>query len=169
MVEQELINQYKIIHKQYKYGSSGIRLLADIQPFVDQLKPESILDYGCGNSKLLDKIETEAEKYKYDPAMEEYNELKIDKVDLLLCTDVIEHLPVNLIHDFIKRLKALSENIILCISTQPAEKTLPNGMNAHLTIMSIEAWIVLLRMHFDNVLICPHKQQRSEYLMRTFK
>jgi len=47
------INQYKQLHKEQKYGtSSGRQLLSPVQNLINKIKPQSVLDYGCGQSNL---------------------------------------------------------------------------------------------------------------------
>jgi len=168
--EEKLIEQYKLLHNTRKYGDSSIKLLEDILPIVLKLKPRTILDYGCGQSKLIDKLKynKNVKIYKYDPAIGKYNKLIEGKVDLVINTDVLEHIPEKSLSKTIGKIKSKSENIIFCISCVKANIYLPNGINCHITIKPKKWWIKFLKKHFKTVKIIPHDSEREEFLCKTF-
>jgi len=84
-----LVEQYKILYdrkgrterfkskeellkyKQSKqpYGHTSHKYIETFQSIINKVKPNSILDYGCGVSPLLDMIENIETKAWYDPAL----------------------------------------------------------------------------------------------------
>lgn len=146
------IEQYKILHSQGKYGVSSEKLYDDILPLVCELNPHSILDYGCGQSKLIDMLPI-PKKYRYDPAIEKYNSYpeSATVIDLVTCIDVLEHIPENELEHTLKVIRSFSENAIFDIGTQLAHHILPNGENSHCTVKSIEWWMAKLKRVFPNV------------------
>lgn len=81
---KQLITQYRKLHRNNKkYGRSSEKLKSYFQKYVNQLNPSSILDYGCGKSKLLNKLDVNASLYKYDPAIPEYASKPAGPFDLI--------------------------------------------------------------------------------------
>lgn len=140
------IEQYKILHKQKGYGKSSEKLYNDILPLVKEINPSSILDYGCGQSDLVGMFGCMG--IKYDPAIEEYSKYIPYKVDLVICIDVLEHIPDEDLEETLLKIKVHSEKVIFDIGTQLAKHTLPNGDNAHCTVKSIDWWINKLKETF---------------------
>ena len=140
---EELIAQYRAIHAKKDYGRSSEILIGIVQKHVYALpKITSILDFGCGRSRLVDwmgKIH-DAEVFRYDPAIPEFSEMPADKVDLVICTDVMEHIPEEDIDSILKRIKGLSENAYFNISCREADEVLPNGENAHCSVHAHGWW-----------------------------
>lgn len=153
-MNQEQIEQYKQLHKQKKYGTSSEKLFPKLLLHVLRLGPSSILDYGCGQSTLVDRFgELGIETYKYDPAIEGIDILPNVKVDLVLCNDVLEHLDAKDINESIINIKNLSDNAIFSIGTNEAIFNLPNGKNCHITVKSIDWWIDYLKSKFKIIKI----------------
>ena len=149
MFKDDLIKQYHKIHSEKLYGCTSERLLHLILPYIKEINPESILDYGCGQSQLAEMIQKEiaADKtgiiniYKYDPAIDEYSSLPKEKVDLVICTDVLEHVPPEDVDGTIKEIVALGENCFFVICTKEAIEILPNGENAHCSVHDPAWWL----------------------------
>ena len=137
-----LIEQYKKIHLTKRYGANGDNKAKHIVPHVN-FKVNSVLDYGCGRSNLAGCVADElgAKKaYKYDPAIEEYQELLTEKVDLLVCTDVLEHIPEEDLGVVLQEMKSLTDKCFFSISTRKAFTVLPNGENAHAMVKDANWW-----------------------------
>jgi len=78
-----LINQYKMLHRNRDdYGTTSISLLEQARLVIDELNPESVLDFGCGKGKLLRELERlypEIKFYGYDPAMPGREKIPVDR------------------------------------------------------------------------------------------
>lgn len=150
----ELIEQYKILHaKRPNYGRSGKHRVVSFLNHIKLLTPSRILDYGCGKGdvvNMLTPLFNGVEIVGYDPAVDEFNKEPNGKFDLVISTDVMEHLPEEEIDDFIEQMLSYSSNkkFIFAISCRKAKTNLPNGMNAHLTIWSKKKWEGKLRNYF---------------------
>ena len=83
MTETELIEQYRIKHSQGSYGTSSIWFKDIIHNELAKLKPEIVLDFGCGQTRLEEVITHKCQWYKYDPAIPEYSKLPVTKADLV--------------------------------------------------------------------------------------
>lgn len=165
----DLVDEYRKIHSERYYGHSSEALLPKIQPIIKSMNPSSILDYGCGRSSLVNYFWNDGQRqiYKYDPAIEDYMSLPAKVVDLVICTDVLEHILLRdmdrIFQDFIK----LTNTVILGINISPARKKLSNGMNAHVTIMPKSWWIGFIKRYYKQVEILDFDEY--DLLVRAIK
>ncbi|MAS88162.1 MAG: hypothetical protein CMH30_09365 [Micavibrio sp.] len=158
---QTLIKEYETIHASTSWGGTSVKNLRFIKPLVDICNPKSIIDYGCGKSPLLDNLSLDAsvEKVRYDPAIPEYSKVENKKNDLLVNFDVLEHIEEEDIDDVLRHMASLSKKAIVVIDIKPAELTLSDGRNAHVTLKPREWWEAKLTPHFGK--LYPVKTKRS--------
>ncbi|MGI9419164.1 MAG: methyltransferase domain-containing protein, partial [Geminicoccaceae bacterium] len=92
--DPELIAQYAQMHASRVYGATSVKNLRFLRPEIKLRRPRSILDYGCGQSRLLDELDLgyPVTLHRYDPAIPDYAEKPEGAVDLLLNIDVLEHI-----------------------------------------------------------------------------
>jgi hypothetical protein len=104
------------------YGRSSEDLLDKIAPIIFELNPSSILDYGCGRSALVNHFWNEGKRklYKYDPAIHEYRFLPKEDVELVICTDVLEHIPEDYLPVLISDIMKFSDKVIFTVSLKLA-------------------------------------------------
>jgi hypothetical protein len=101
-----------------------------------------VLDYGCGKGNL-------GIGRKYDPAIPEYAK-DPDPADLVVCTDVLEHIEPECLEDVLKHIQSkCRKKAFFVISTRPAKKILPDGRNAHLIIQPSGWWVSTLSRYFS--------------------
>ncbi len=134
----EYIKQYEILHaEKTEYGMSSIKYVPEISLVITYLKPKTVLDYGCGKSFLVNKL-SELHKdiifYRYDPAIEEINTLTLDHYDLIINTDVLEHIPEKYFDEVLEKIASISDNAFFVLHHTLANQILPNGENAHCTV-----------------------------------
>lgn len=122
--------------------------------YIKSLGFEDILDYGCGKGKLgLGR--------KYDPAIPEFSD-DPDPADLIVCTDVLEHIEPECLDNVLRHMKAkMKKSGYFTIACRPAAKKLPNGENAHLIIQPPEWWINKLSKYFRVVSQVSHPDRRK--------
>jgi 2-polyprenyl-3-methyl-5-hydroxy-6-metoxy-1,4-benzoquinol methylase len=147
MKVKDVIEEYFNIYDKYyengkMYGASSEDLLEDIAPHVIELNPKSILDYGCGRSSLINHFWKDGERKlaKYDPAVREYREMPKGVHDLVVCTDVMEHIPPEMTVFILRAIKEKGKNFLFTVSLIPARQKLSDGQNAHLSIFTREEW-----------------------------
>lgn len=151
LISQELVAQYSQLHSNKTYGVSSHEFALQLQVCLLDLKPKTILEYGCGQSRLCEMLDLEQSKWvRYDPAIPEFSELKIDQADFVVNTDVMEHIPEGDVPEVLAHVKSLSDNVFFNISTRPANQFLPNGDNAHCTVWSDEKWLGEIKKHFSH-------------------
>lgn len=178
--ELKYLDNYKVLHKQKPdFGTSSIAFWNDIKQLFAFLNPKTIIDFGCGKGILAEKINTLKGKkcLKYDPAIEEYNTLPNFVSDLIICTDVLEHVPESILMQVIYKIETHSKYAFLNISCRRAGAILPDGSNAHCTIYPPRWWKDILKKQFkfvyeweikDNTacafVVTRHKSKRLQLL-----
>ncbi len=99
----------------------------------------SVLDYGCGNAGAwkqhqLARLFRINELSLYDPSKPEYLNGR-QCSDLVICIDVLEHIPEHLLEEvLIDIAKNTNKIIFLAISTRESTKYLINGQKTHQTV-----------------------------------
>ena len=150
--DKTLAVQYQALHASKAYGTSGNVFRLPIQVLIAELKPGSILDYGCGRTTLHEQLNVfGATYYRYDPGIPELSELPVDGADFVINTDVLEHIPEAQLDAILSHIASLSQHVFFNIATRPAKEILPNGQNAHCTIKLATEWEDVLRPYFPDV------------------
>ena len=133
------IDQAKKIHEnENKWRGTTVRQYI---PEINKLRREyslvTMLDYGCGKAQFHDPIWNAV---KYDPAIEIFNTKPVGKFDLVISTDVLEHVPEENIDEVIADIFNYSDRcVFVSVCCREAKEILPNGMNAHATVKP-ESW-----------------------------
>ena len=157
----ELINSYKKLHKE-KGKFQGISLIPLVPTLINITKEnncKTLLDYGCGKAvPYMKKKCTELGIRKpiqelcnldsfdlYDPAYPKYNKLYNKKYDIVICTDVMEHIAEQDIDYVLKDILSHSKKtVFLNISCQPALKHFKEGkfkgQNVHVSVFDGHWW-----------------------------
>ena len=164
MKHYELIEQYKELHSSdEQYGTSAFMYIQEICLFIRQLKPKSVLDYGCGKGHLVDVLKLifrdNITFYKYDPSIEEFSSLPVQKADLIINTDVLEHIPYDKIDSVLQEMSEISQNVVFGLAHYPAATILPNGQNAHCIVEMPKWYKEKLKKYFPKVRILKWKQR----------
>jgi len=139
------LEQAKEHHKQDKnwQGVALKKFIPSINQIIKDKSIESILDYGCGKAKYHPE---EWNATKYDPAVPEYQNKPTNKFDLVISTDVLEHIPVDNLKNVIDDIFSYSKKwVFVSVCCRKANAILPNGYNAHATIESAKWWRELFK------------------------
>lgn len=163
MKNNDYIEQYKILHgKDAQYGASSLKFIEEIAVVIDHLCPRKVLDFGCGKGALLNGL---IERYPgivfygYDPAVPGRDKLPGEKFDLVINTDVLEHIPEHILPSVLEEIASLSGNVYFNLHHALAKTILPNGENAHCTVKPSDWYHALMRNYFDY--ITPLKGRRD--------
>jgi SAM-dependent methyltransferase len=131
------------IHESSPFGKRR-KMPRYSEKYIRLLKPKSILDFGCGKGKLLDTLTEmfpDIEVTGYDPGNKKYD-ISLDNifVDLLMSSDVLEHIEPEHLDKTLEYLSTKSKYIYHLIALSPAKLILPDGRNAHLIQESPDWW-----------------------------
>lgn len=133
------------------YGQKGDKWADQVAGLVRRW-PGDVLDYGCGQGSLGRALaERGVAVAEYDPAVKGKSAAPAP-ADLVVCTDVLEHVEPDRIEAVLDHLKALTRGVLFAvIATTEAGKTLPDGRNAHILIRDEDWWTEKLGARFDLV------------------
>ena len=149
---------YAKMHETGFYGGSSTELhLHTVADVVRKENPKRILDFGCGRSDLVAHFWCDGKRdiARYDPAINKYKSMPEGKFDLILCCDVLEHIPMASIDKVLGEIKAKGDKVLFTISTKPARAKLPDGTNAHITLLTRSEWRRWLDSVFGSVRELP--------------
>jgi len=126
-------------NRGYFNGASLKQHIDEITKIIEMDNIKTILDYGCGKAEYHP---TEWNATKYDPGYFPYQTKPTGNFDLVICTDVMEHIEEQYVDAvFSEIFKYANKSVYLSISTEPAKKNLPDGRNCHVTQKDSEWWI----------------------------
>lgn len=169
ITDSKLIEQYQQLHKSAKYGQTARSAFASLQLCLDEVKPASVIEYGCGQSRLCDILAKPGMRYdRYDPAIPGLTEIPDEKYDFLINTDVLEHIPEKDLDSVLSHFRSLSPLAYIRISTRLARTILPNGENAHCTVWPGEKWLEYIRKFYPEAEM-PYEQPGETCLILTWK
>lgn len=130
------------------YGASSYRWAQQVSALKDELGAKSVLDYGAGKGTLKESLGRPDWLREYDPAVPGKDE-RPAPADLVVCTDVLEHVERGSIDEVLNDLWHLTKRaLFLCISTRPSSKKLDDGRNAHLIVEDGAWWKQKLSQFF---------------------
>lgn len=137
-----------VFHEQRAdYGTSSNKHVEHIAHLSQTMRTRDILDYGCGKAMLQKGLPFPIQNY--DPAMPEYTR-RPTPADLVICTDVLEHIEPSCLKDVLDDLATLTKQcLFLNVACRPASKQLPDGRNAHLIIENPNWWLTWLLPRFN--------------------
>lgn len=154
-----------------KYGTSGQKYIKLVMDMSQSIGTQDILDYGCGKSTLANNLPFTIKQY--DPAIFKYN-TKPNPADIVVCTDVLEHIEPECLDDVLKNIFSLVKKAaFLVISTVPAQKILADGRNAHLIQENEEWWKPKIEEHIKpedyNIINISQNPAEIIYLIKKSK
>jgi hypothetical protein len=134
---------YQAMHEVNAFqGDTWRAHLCQLREAIPDISRRTILDYGCGPKGGLTR-EFGTTVIPYDPYVPQFSTPPWDKsFDTVFSSDVLEHMSQAQINDFLRQVKTASPfSVFLVASTRKAQKLLPNGANAHLTVKPAMWWL----------------------------
>ena len=137
--EYQALNQQ--LHRESSgWGSSARLRVNGVKTLAAEQQAKTILDYGCG--KGLMQKQSGLKMDEYDPAIPGKEVINNSKYDMVVCTDVMEHVEPEYVDNVLNEINGLFEKCAyLIIYLVPALHLLPDGSNCHRTVMPAEWWI----------------------------
>jgi hypothetical protein len=146
-ITPEYLELNRQLHATGEYGVSGSRWGATVLQVCEMLGSRDILDYGCGQRTLERSLGFPIRNY--DPCIAGLD-APPQPADIVVCTDVLEHVEPACIDEVLDDLKRLARKAaVLVIANRPARKSLPDGRNAHLIQQGREWWLARLGLRFS--------------------
>ena len=133
------------VHSAGVWGVAASTMIDSIEKFVRRAGVNHVLDYGAGSSGILQRelplrvpgltIDS------YEPGIPELAAIP-EPAPLVLCIDVLEHVEPEYVDAVLDDLQRVTIKYgFFTIATQPAQRILPDGRNAHLTVRPIKWWV----------------------------
>lgn len=117
---------------------------------------KTLLDYGSGKAKFYEDTVFQLpdrqvtglkalwgldEVRLFDPGYAPYAAIPEGRYDVVVCTDVLEHIPEEDLPWVIDELFSYANQVVYAsVAIYAAAKILPNGENAHVTLRPVEWW-----------------------------
>jgi len=160
LITRHYIDSLRRIHANENRSKGFGGKVKPLGYFIKLMKtwqPNSLLDYGCGKGAILEHLKTVYPNTVcegYDPAVDNFQEIRKGKFECVFSIDVLEHIEPTFLSNVLNHINELAEKYIyLRIDTKPARKKLPNGTNAHLIIESEKWWTKVLADVIDGKII----------------
>ncbi len=152
------LSRYIDLHKRTRYGiSSELRGNPQrIQREIDLVQAKAVLDFGCGQSNVSNLVNVDIYD-KYDPAIPEFAMLppRGAKYDLVICTDVLEHILEANLNCLIETIQEFSPVGFYGIAFTPAGN-FKDRTPFHVTLHPPEWWIEFLEDHYSKVQVVEY-------------
>jgi methyltransferase family protein len=145
-ITPEYLELNRKLHAEGHYGISGARWVKAVQTLSNAVASKDILDYGCGQRTLEKDLGFAI--HNYDPCIAGLDAPPAP-ADVVVCTGVLEHIEPDCLDEVLDDLKRVTRKIgLFVIANRPAEKTLPDGRNAHLIQEGPAWWLPKLEARF---------------------
>jgi hypothetical protein len=152
------IEQPRLISEEYRalnaqlhadnlaYGVGGAKHAPTVIKLTEELKTQSVLDYGAGKGYLARELPFPI--WEYDPAIPG-KDAAPRPADLVICTDVLEHIEPDHLLAVLDDLRRCTRRVgYFVIHMGPSGKTLADGRNAHLIQKPAHWWKTKLEKFF---------------------
>lgn len=159
MAIDSLVPDYQALAKVADGNFAGVSVLQhmkSIRRLVEETDSRTMLDFGCGRGeayksphKLHHQIGLpRAAVTLYDPAFMPTATLPKGQFDLVVCSDVLEHVPEHEVEEFVARLLGYAKKAVWAsVCCRPAKKFFTDGRNLHVTVKSFEWWSAKFDAH----------------------
>lgn len=153
------------MHIRCRWGADGHTHARPVMEMIYMHGYATVLDYGCGQGMLKKTLHRRARHLyiaEYDPGIPDKKHMP-HPADLVVCTDVLEHIEPEKLNAVLSHLRELAEKALyIVISLRPARKILPDGRNAHLIVQNAEWWYKKLHAFFPHAEITELSRRSDE-------
>ena len=155
------------LHAKHEWGTTAGKYAGDtvLRLLKDFPEIKTILDYGCGEGTLKTWIEengvTDKQWTLYDPGMEAFKEPPKGKFDLVITTDVLEHVEEEMLDAVLDNLRELTGRFlyseIACYFCNVVFGDGPYaGQDLHINMKAPDSWFARLQdSKFNNCVYFP--------------
>lgn len=165
LISPAYLEEQRILHAAPRgYGQRGYKWADTVLALAREHACESVLDYGCGQGSLARAVGASIQIREYDPAIEGKARLP-QPADLVVCTDVLEHVESDRIWNVMQHMASLTKRIaFVVISLVPASKVLSDGRQAHILLRSVEWWRIQCNAHGLVVIDEPDIRRNKQWV-----
>lgn len=121
------------------YGRNGSRWAGRVLELLGRSGSVTVLDYGCGKGSLASSLPG-VSVAEYDPAIPG-KDADPQAADLVVCTDVLEHVEPECLQDVLDHLDRLARKALLVnVTLVTGRRRLPDGTPAHRLVRDADFW-----------------------------
>lgn len=166
LITPEYQKMNKDIYNTSKRSAGGAKHAPIVMDLAMHWAAYNILDYGCGQGKLKETIDSANAGYsvtEYDPGIIGKDTLPVP-TEFVACTDVLEHIEPELIDNVLDHVFSLMLiGGYFVISLCETKVWLPDGRNAHLLIKPVDWWLEkLLKYKEFEIVHCNVRIKKHE-------
>jgi len=155
-------SQIQHMHESGKFNN-GAKQVKLVRPFLEQYKPRTLLDYGCGKGALIEQISLEYPGticQGYDPGSPQFWDMPSGTFDAVISTDALEHIEPEYLSATLKLMFGKMERCgFFRIACHPAKKYLPDGRNCHLIVESPDWWRQQVQQATNAEIVWEHVEE----------
>ena len=153
VISKEYLELNKQLHAERDdYGSGSNNSAAAVLKICRLNGYKVVLDFGCGKGTLkpaMAELARDIRVLEFDPSIPGKDRLPTKQPDFIVALDVMEHIEPDYLDSVLANMRDLKpKSVMLMIATKPAQKTLPDGRNAHLIVEPGTWWAVKLEPYF---------------------
>ena len=154
MISDSYKEQLQLLHgSKRNWGGGGAKNFGDeIRSYlIKRPKYTTVLDFGAGQRKLGKFVTDDLQRRSrakeivwtdYDPGVVGIDRLPSGRFDLIVSSDVMEHIEPDMVEQTCEWLRDhATKAIYMHIATMPSGVILPYGRNAHLSCHKIAWWL----------------------------
>lgn len=152
LISPEYLAEQERLHADPRgYGGRGSKWAEVVANLITEQSASMVVDYGCGQATLRPAVEKLRPRdgmtihwWDYDPARSEFALPPPYAHDLVVCTDVLEHVELEKLASVLHHLRACTRKdgwLFTVISTVPTDKKLSDGRQAHITLLPWDEWV----------------------------
>jgi 2-polyprenyl-3-methyl-5-hydroxy-6-metoxy-1,4-benzoquinol methylase len=164
LISDAYVQEQRRLHADPRgYGTKGRKWALFIDQVADHFGLPEILDYGAGQGSLAQELRRLGWEFvaEYDPAIEGKDKAPAP-ADLVVCTDVLEHVEPDKVDAVVDHLASLARRaLFVVISLVPTAKTLSDGRQAHISLHPVDWWVERLERHFRVVEVMAVKPEKQ--------
>lgn len=149
---------------EHGYGEKGGRHWTEtVVALAGKYGVREVLDYGCGAGSLAVELAERGLKTRnYDPGVKRFDQLP-KRTQMVVSTDCLEHVEPERLDAVLAHIASVMQVVgLLAISTIPANKTLSDGRNAHISLHPREWWLAKLAEVFQIIATLDDPEMRPE-------
>ena len=134
------------------WGQTGHRYAGKwVRGIIEEYDIKTALDYGCGKGTLSGFL-PQVEWTNYDPGVEEFSTFPTGQFDMVVSSDVLEHIEPPYLDNVLDAMRSLTRDVLAAdIPTEPTGNKLHTGpyrgSDEHLTVERAEWWAERFKHH----------------------
>jgi hypothetical protein len=155
LISEEYRRMQQQLHENPKYGVASITYAPLVAEIIEATGATELLDYGAGKGRLEAALREHIRRpltfHHYDPAIPEWSAPPAP-CSFVACLDVLEHIEPAMIDNVLDDLRRVTAGAaVFTVHTSAAQKTLPDGRNAHLIQQPPAWWLPKIMERFNLV------------------